>query len=162
MSCRRSCLLGCCPASPPPAAWRRRSGRAGDDLAAAIAAAAPGDDAVLSAGIHAGPVTLDRALTLKGGPALSSTGGGEGSVVTVTAPGVAVARPHDPRLRPDREAMDSGVFLTKGATGALVEDNPSWTTCYGVHLQGSPDATVARQRHHRPHRPRSRSAATAS
>ena len=31
-------------------------------------AAAPGDEIVLGAGTHAGPVTLDRALTLRGEP----------------------------------------------------------------------------------------------
>ena len=39
-----------------------------DDLAAAVAMAAPGDEIRLSAGIYAGRVTLDRALTLRGEP----------------------------------------------------------------------------------------------
>ena len=86
--------------SPLPglAAAETRTLAPGDDLAAAVAAAAPGDELILSAGVHAGPVTLDRALTLRGEPGAVLDGGDEGSVVTVTAPGVTVTRPHHPRL----------------------------------------------------------------
>ena len=38
--------------------------------------------------------------------------------------------------------MDSGVVLTKGAKGALVERNTFVDNLHGVHLHGSPDATV--------------------
>jgi nitrous oxidase accessory protein len=114
----------------------------GDDLAAAVAAAAPGDEIVLAAGVHAGPVTLDRALTLRGEPGAALVGGNEGSVITVTAAGVTV---RDLTIRgsgSDRAAMDSGIVLEKGARGALVEGNTLVDNLHGIHLHGSPDATV--------------------
>ncbi|MFO1210695.1 MAG: nitrous oxide reductase family maturation protein NosD [Amaricoccus sp.] len=114
----------------------------GDDLAAAVAAAAPGDELVLSAGIHAGPVTLDRAVTLRGEPGAVLDAGGTGSVITVTAPGVTVA---DLAIRgsgSDRTAMDAGVNLLKGATGAVVEDNTLTGNLHGIRIQGARDATV--------------------
>lgn len=114
----------------------------GDDLGLAVAAAAPGDELVLSAGVHAGPVTLDRALTLRGEPGAVLDGGHAGSVVTVTAPGVTV---RDLAIRgsgSDRAAMDAGVNLLKGATGAVVEDNTLLGNLHGVRIQGAPDATV--------------------
>ena len=97
---------------------------------------------MLSAGVHAGPVTLDRALTLRGEPGAVLDGGHAGSVVTVTAPGVTV---RDLAIRgsgSDRAAMDAGVNLLKGATGAVVEDNTLLGNLHGVRIQGAPDATV--------------------
>ena len=114
----------------------------GDDLAAAVAAAAPGDELVLSAGTHAGRLTLDRALTLRGEPGAVLDGGNAGSVVTVTAPGVTITGLGIRGSGGDRAAMDAGVLLTKGARGALVERNTLVDNLHGVLLQGSPDATV--------------------
>ena len=114
----------------------------GDDLAAAVAAAAPGDEIILAAGTHAGPVTLDRALTLRGEPGAALDGGGEGSVVTVTAPGVTVRGLAIRGSGSDREAMDAGIVLDKGASGALVEGNTLVDNLHGVRLQGSRDVTV--------------------
>ncbi len=114
----------------------------GDDLAAAVAAAAPGDELVLVAGVHAGPVTLDRALTLRGEPGAVLDGGNEGSVVTVTAPGVTVAGLAIRGSGSDRVAMDAGVNLAKGATGAVVEGNTLTGNLHGVRVQGARDATV--------------------
>ena len=69
-------------------------------LAAAIAAAAPGDRLVLAAGRHAGPIVVDRALTLEGEPGAVLDGGGAGRVVTIDAPQVVRARADGHRLRP--------------------------------------------------------------
>ena len=127
---------------PGLAAAEVRTLAPGDDLAAAAAAAGPGDELVLSAGIHAGPVTLDRALTLRGEPGAALDGGGEGSVVDVTAAGVTIRGLTITGSGSDRVAMDAGVLLTKGARGALVERNTLVDNLHGVLLQGSPDATV--------------------
>ena len=127
---------------PGLAAAGTRTLAPGDDLAAAVVAAAPGDEIVLGAGTHAGPVTLDRALTLRGEPGAVLDGGNEGSVVTVTAPGVTVAGLTVRGSGSDRVAMDAGVFLTKGAKGALVEGNTLVGNLHGVRLQGAPDVTI--------------------
>lgn len=114
----------------------------GDDLAAAVAEAVPGDELVLGAGTHAGPVILDRPLTLRGEPGAILDGGGAGSVVTIAAPDVTV---RDLTIRgsgSDRVAMDAGVFLTRPAKGALVEANTFLGNLHGVRLQGAPDATI--------------------
>lgn len=127
---------------PGLAAAETRTLAPGDDVAAAVAAAAPGDELILAAGVHAGPVTLDRALVLRGEPDAVLDGGNEGSVVTVTAPGVTITGLTIRGSGRDRAAMDSGVVLTKGAKGALVERNTLVDNLHGVHLHGSPDATV--------------------
>ncbi|MFQ8433601.1 nitrous oxide reductase family maturation protein NosD [Amaricoccus sp. W119] len=114
----------------------------GDDLARAVASAAPGDELILEAGEHAGPVTLDRPLTLTGAPGAILDGGGAGSVVTVTAPDVAIRGLTIRGSGSDRTAMDAGVNLLKGARGAIVEDNTLVGNLHGVRIQGAPDATV--------------------
>lgn len=135
-------LLAALAALPGLAAAETRLLAPGDDLAAAAASAAPGDELVLAAGVHAGPVALDRGVTLRGEPGAVLDGGGEGSVVTVTAPGVTI---RDLTIRasgPDRAAMDAGIVLDKGATGALVERNTLLDNLHGVRIQGAQDATV--------------------
>lgn len=127
---------------PGPAGAEVRVVAPGDDLAAVVAAAATGDEILLGAGLHAGPVTLDRALVLRGEPGAVLDGRGEGSVVTVTAPGVVVRGLEIRGSGADRAAMDAGVVLAKTARGALVEGNAFVDNLHGVLLQGAPDATV--------------------
>jgi nitrous oxidase accessory protein len=127
---------------PGLAAAATRTLAPGDDLAAAVAAAAPGDELVLRAGTYAGPVTLDRTLTLRGEPGAVIDGGGDDSVVTVTAPGVTVRGLIIRGSGRDREAMDSGIVLDKGAKGALVEGNTLVDNLHGVRLQGARDVTA--------------------
>jgi nitrous oxidase accessory protein len=59
-------------------------------LATAIAGAKPGDVLTLAPGLHAGPVTLDRALTLDGHGAATIDAGGTGSVITITGSDITV------------------------------------------------------------------------
>ena len=127
---------------PGPGLAATRTLAPGDDLTAAAAAAAAGDEIILSAGVHAGPVTLDRALTLRGEPGAALVGGGEGSVVNVTAPGVTVTGLTISGSGSDRTAMDAGVNLAKGATGAVVANNVLIGNLHGIRIQGAHDATV--------------------
>jgi nitrous oxidase accessory protein len=127
---------------PGLAAAATRTLAPGDDIAAAVAAARPGDEFILAAGVHAGPVTLDRALVLRGEAGAVLDGRGEGSVVNVTAPGVIVAGLTIRGSGSDRAAMDAGINLAPGAEGALVENNDLIGNLHGVRIQGAPDATV--------------------
>ena len=62
----------------------------GAALVQAIATAVEGDELILAPGLHQGPVTLDKALSLIGESGARVDGGGDGSVITVDAPGVVV------------------------------------------------------------------------
>lgn len=114
----------------------------GDDLVSAVAAAAAGDELLLEAGVHAGRLTLNRALNVRGEPGAVLDGGGEGSVITVAAPGVTITGLTIRGSGSDRTAMDAGITLGKGATGALVEGNVLVGNLHGVRIQGAHDATV--------------------
>ncbi len=110
-------------------------------LAAAIAVARPGDVLRLSAGDYAGPVIIDRALTLIGAGA-RVTGSGIGSVITVAAPDVQITGLRITGAGKDLHALDSGIALTTSATGALIEGNRLEANLIGIDVQGAHDATL--------------------
>lgn len=106
-------------------------------LQAAIEAAAPGDIVTLAAGDHAGPISIDRTLTLQGEKGAAVVGDGTGSVITVTAPGTVVRGLEIRGSGRDLSAMDSGVFVARTASAAVVEDNAILGNLYGIYLHGA-------------------------
>ncbi len=110
-------------------------------LAAAIAAAEPGDELVLSEGSHAGPVHIDKTLSLTG-PLARIDGPGEGSVVTVTAPDVTIRDLTITGAGKSLADLDSGIRLLKGADGALVEGVTLTGNLIGIDVHGAKDATL--------------------
>lgn len=112
-----------------------------DALASAIATARPGDVLTLMRGRYAGPVTVDKPLTLSGQGA-EVAGPGKGSVVTVTAPDVTLRGLTVTGAGKRLDQRDSGIMLEKTATGALVEDNRLAGNLIGVDVQGAQGVTV--------------------
>jgi nitrous oxidase accessory protein len=111
-------------------------------LAQAVAGAAPGDVLILAPGRHDGPVTVDRPLTLDGRGAAIVDAGGAGSVITVTAPDVTVRGLELVGSGSSHEGIDSGVQLTKEATGARVLNNRILGNLYGVDIHGAKGSLV--------------------
>src|SRR5262245_47720813 len=60
------------------------------DLAAALSAAQPGDTITVPAGVYAGPLRIDKPLTLQGEGEPIIDGGGQSDVVIVNAPAVTI------------------------------------------------------------------------
>ncbi len=114
-----------------------------NDLQAVLDRAVDGDVVVLE-GAHHGPVRLTHRVTLEGAPGAMLTGPGRGSVVTASAPGVVVRGLTIRGSGTDLEAMDAGVFVEQGATGALVEDNRIEGNLYGIYIHGAKNA-IARK-----------------
>ncbi|THF55577.1 nitrous oxide reductase family maturation protein NosD [Ollibium composti] len=115
-------------------------------LQVAVDAAAPGDVLRLAPGAHRGPVVVSKALTLEGEPGAVLKGGGQGSVVTLEASDTVVRGLTIEGSGMDLDALDSGVFASETATGAVVEDNTVLGNLFGIYLHGSRDA-VARGNH---------------
>ena len=84
-------------------------GAAEDNRRAVVEAAAPGDTIRLAAGRHAGPVVIDRTLSLIGEPGAVLSGPGTGSVVTVMAPDVRIRGLEITGSGTDLAAMDSAI-----------------------------------------------------
>ena len=112
-------------------------------LAAAVKTAGAGAELRLAPGIHAGPVDIDRALVLTCRPGAVIDAGGTGSVVRVTAPGVTVQGCILRGSGSSHQTIDSGVQLTKTATGAQVLDNHVEGNLYGIDIHGARDSLVS-------------------
>lgn len=112
-------------------------------LAQILAQAEDGDVLTLAPGRHAGAVVIDKALTLEGNGAAVIDGLGEGSVISVTVPGVVVRGLTIEGSGSSHQTIDSGVTLGKKATGAIVENNRLIGNLYGVNIHGAKDSLVA-------------------
>ena len=93
----------------------------GTPLQPVIDAAEPGAVLRLDPGEHAGPVTIARPLVLEGAEGAVLAGPGDGSVVSILAPGVTVRGLTIRGSGNDLAEMESGVFVgprfvVRGAT----------------------------------------------
>ncbi|MCR8726120.1 nitrous oxide reductase family maturation protein NosD [Frigidibacter sp. ROC022] len=111
-------------------------------LTQAVARARPGDVLILADGLHAGPVLIDRPMTLTDTGDAHVVGPGEGTVIRVTAPGVTIRGLdiENSGIRLDR--LDSGIALDKTARGAVIEDNRLTGNLIGIDVQGAHDVVV--------------------
>ncbi|WP_300295991.1 nitrous oxide reductase family maturation protein NosD [Ferrovibrio sp.] len=114
----------------------------GTALQAVLERAAEGDVVILPAGDYRGPVRIDRRLTLQGEPGATVTGRGQGSTITVLAPGAVVRGLTIRGSGTNLETLDSGVFVAKTATGAVVEGNRVEGNLYGIYLHGAEDSVA--------------------
>lgn len=112
------------------------------DLQAAIDDAHPGDVLRLGAGTHAGPIVIDRSITLMGAAGAVVDGNGKGRVITVSAPSVTITRLNIVRSGSSLATEDSGVFVTEGASGARIIGNRLQRNLIGVYLKGPQNALV--------------------
>ncbi len=119
-----------------------RSVPLGEPLQAAVAAAATGDVLVLSPGAHAGPVTIDRAITLRGEPGAEVVGIGAGSVITIEAPGARVEGLTIRGSGTNLDSMDSGVLVDRHSARAAIVGNRFENNLFGVYLHGAADSVV--------------------
>jgi nitrous oxidase accessory protein len=122
---------------------RVAAGEAGA-LARAVAAARAGSVVVAGAGPHAGPLTLDRPLTLLGAPGAVLRGPGAGTVVIVTAPGVRLAGLTIEHGGADTDRDDAGVKVA--APDAVLEDLDIRDVHHGIYLLEAPRAVIRRVR----------------
>ncbi len=111
-------------------------------LQAAIAGAAPGDVLLLSAGTYAGPVTIDRPLTLDGQGVGVVDGGGTGTVITITGNGAVLRGLTIRGSGRSHETLDSGIKLVRGVRGNLIEGNHLADNLHGIDVHGAIDTVV--------------------
>lgn len=115
---------------------------AGEAIQPRIDAASPGDLLRLAPGRHAGPLVIDRPLTLTGEPGATIAGPGTGSVLTITADDVRIEGLEITGSGIDLPAMDSAVLVQRTAKRALVRGNRIVGNLFGVYLHGAADSVV--------------------
>jgi len=113
-----------------------------DSLRQAVVKAAPGDELYLTPGQYAGPILLDKPLTLDGTAGAVIDGGGSGSVITITASMVTVRGLTIRHSGPKGENFDSGIYIEKGADAPVIENNVLEENLFGIVLHGCQDAVV--------------------
>ncbi len=114
----------------------------GGKLARAVAAARPGDSLRLAPGLYDGPVVVDRPLSIEGRPGVVVDGGGHGTVIRITARGVAIRGLTVRNSGIRQEDIDSGIFADKGGDDAVIEDNRLENNEFGISLRGAAGAVA--------------------
>ena len=114
----------------------------GDALSQAMTEAVAGDTLRLGPGRHAGGLEIAKPLTLDCATGAEIDGGGQGTVLVVTAPDVTIRGCLIRGSGSDHEGIDSGVRLLKGADRARVTANRLTGNLYGVDIHGARDALV--------------------
>jgi nitrous oxidase accessory protein len=120
-----------------PAFAERLTVEPGGDVQAALDRASAGDVVLLAPGVHRGPVRLGSAVVLEGLSGAVLEGTGQGSVVTVSAPGAVVRGLAVRGSGRDLDTMDAGVFVEQSATEAVVEGNHLEGNLHGIYLHGA-------------------------
>lgn len=133
-----------CVAARSAAAEVRSVEAGGDNLSEQIALAEAGDVLRLAPGLHKGPVTVDRSITLAGEPGAIVDGGGIGNVITVSAPDVVVTGLVVRNSGDDLSEQNSGIFVDKAGDRALIKGNKLEGNLIGIYLWG-PEKAVARK-----------------
>ncbi len=110
------------------------------DLQASIDAAPSGAVVSVPAGVHPGPIRIDKPLTLRGEDGAVIDGNGTGTVVTIESNAVTVQGLVIRNSGSTNDREDSGITAT--GSGIVIEDNRLENVLFGVLLRQSPDAVV--------------------
>ena len=128
-------------AAGPASAATHRAAAAAGAAAVALAGAAPGDTVVLAAGVHAAPLRIDRALTLRGEPGARISGGGKGTVLEIAASHVVVCDLEVEGSGRRVITVDSGIHVIRGIR-VRIERVRMRDVLYGIYAERSDSLAV--------------------
>lgn len=111
-----------------------------DQLAAAISQAQPGETIVVDAGIHHGPLAIDKPLTLIGQNWPIIDGGGTGTVLHISAPDTTV---QGFVIRGSGHSLDQENSGIAGEAPRLtIVGNRFEDTLFGIYLREAPQSVI--------------------
>lgn len=96
----------------------------------------------LKSGVYEGRVVIDKPLTIEGVDGTVIQGDGEGSVITIDAPDVAISDVTITGSGLLLETMDAGVLITTEGDRARIEDSRLLDNLIGVNVKGPDDAVI--------------------
>ena len=127
----------------PAAAALRQIAPGGGALIEAVKSAGAGDVLRLGPGTYAGPVVIDRPMTIEGAGKAVVQGNGKGSVITVRASRVTIRGLTIRGSGSSNQTLDSAVKLPRGWRNARIENNVMLGNLVGVDVHGAINARVA-------------------
>ncbi len=109
-----------------------------------VALTPPGGTLKPEPGTYAGPVTIDKPITIDGGGKVTIDGGGEDTVLTITADGATVKGLHLTHSGTSHDNVDAGILVK--ANRVTIENNRIDNTLFGIHLSNANDNLVRNNR----------------
>ena len=110
------------------------------DLQAAIAAAQPGDTIQVPPGTYAGPLLIDKPVILEGQGMPVIDSGGQGDVVTISAPDVTL---RGFVIRNSGTSLDhENAGITGTGARVTIENNRLEDVLFGIYLKDAPGSIV--------------------
>ncbi|MES9937517.1 MAG: nitrous oxide reductase family maturation protein NosD [Sedimenticola sp.] len=100
----------------------------------------PGGVLKVPPGRYAGPVVVERPITIDGGDQAILDGEGEGTVLSVLADGVTVRGLQIVNSGSSHDQVDAGILVA--ADNTLIENNRIERTLFGIHLKKANDNTI--------------------
>ncbi|MCP3671583.1 MAG: nitrous oxide reductase family maturation protein NosD [Gammaproteobacteria bacterium] len=91
-------------------------------------------------GTYAGPVTINKPLTLDGGGRVTIDGGGQGTVLHIRASGSVVRGVHLTNSGDSHNGLNAGLMLE--ANDTLIENNIIDNSLFGIHIKQSNNNTI--------------------
>jgi len=116
------------------------SALAASSLQTLIDAALPGSTLRVPAGVHAGPIRIDKPLTLDGGERAEIRGNGKGTVVSIGGSRVTLRGLRIAGSGESHDGVDAGVLVE--GDGHLIEGNRIEDVLFGIHLRAARDTSV--------------------
>ncbi|MFN8176832.1 MAG: nitrous oxide reductase family maturation protein NosD [bacterium] len=110
------------------------------DLRGAVAAASDGDVIDVPPGVHAGPLVLDKRVTLEGRGRAVIQGPGAGDVIRIAAPGTVVRGLVVRGTGTDLVGQNSAIHVV--APDVTVEGNVLEDALFGISLDSAPRAVI--------------------
>ena len=107
---------------------------------AAVASADEGDTVLVRQGTYRGPLKVEKSVTLLGEGLPVLDGGGQGTVVSLTAPGIVFSGFKVVNSGDYLSADDAGLRVS--APGALIENNVFENVLFGIDLKNSSNTVV--------------------
>lgn len=109
-----------------------------------IDAAAPGDVITPAPGVYAGPLLIDKAVTLDGQGQVTIDSGGVGSVIVLKADGATLRGLHLQNTGESHNDLDSGIQVRGNYN--VIKDNVISDNLFGIDIQQSNNNIVSRNR----------------
>ena len=111
-------------------------------LVDALSQAHSGDRLLLAAGVHAGPLVIEKAIALEGLPGAIVDAGGAGTAIKILGSGVTVKGLTIRGSGTKGENFDSAIYVEQGADDVTIDGNVLQGNLFGIVLHGCKSAVV--------------------